>query len=85
VTLSFPNSTRSYDASNQCVRFVGYDGIFQVFFSVTEKAISKTRLATEEEYLMAFDASLAAIQAAATRKYESTRTNMYALTPSDFR
>jgi hypothetical protein len=84
VALSFPNLARSYDSKNQCVRFVGYDGMFQVFFSIAIAAISNTRLETEEDYLKAFDGSRAAILTVATRKYTSSRTNIYALTPNDF-
>jgi hypothetical protein len=85
VALAFPNSARSYDAKNQCVRFVGYDGMFQVFFSIAVSAISDTRLKTEEDCLEAFDVARASILTVATRKYEATRTNMCALTPGDFR
>lgn len=84
VALSFPNLARSYDTKNQCVRFVGYDGMFQVFFSIAVTAISNTRLESEEDYLKAFDGSRAAIQTVATRKYESSRANVYSLTTRDF-
>ena len=86
MTLAFPNSTRSYDAKNGCVRFIGYDGMFQIFFSVAVDAVSEKRFEAnqEENYLKAFDKSRTAIQTVAAKLYGRTRSNMYSITAADF-
>jgi hypothetical protein len=35
--ISFPNEARSFDDKNRCVRFIGYDGMFEIkFYLATE-------------------------------------------------
>ena len=56
MALTFPNRSRSYDAAGRRIRFVGYDGMFEVAFFVETGAIAKAVL-NETGYLEAFDAA----------------------------
>ena len=38
MTLTFPNRSRSFDEARRCVRFVGYDGMFEVQYLVDSTA-----------------------------------------------
>ncbi len=86
MSLTFPNSSRSYDARNGRVRFIGHDGMFQISFSVATDALSRknaTQPNTEDEFLAAFDAARARIQDVASKAYAKTRKSSYALTSAD--
>jgi hypothetical protein len=83
MALTFPNASRSYDAAGRRVRFVGYDGMFQVAFFVETAAIAKASL-NESGYLEAFDAARTSIQEIARKAYSNSRKNMYVLTKTDF-
>lgn len=86
--LTFPNRARSYDASRRRVRFIGYDGMFEVPFFVETDAISKGGSSgerSESEYLAAFDAARAAITDVAREVYSRGRKTVYLLTAADFR
>ena len=88
MALNFPNRSRSYDAAGKRVRFIGYDGLFQVPFSVDIDAfakVSSTPESAEDEYLAAFDAARISIQGVAMKAYSHGRKNMYVLTATDFR
>jgi len=41
MALSFPNQSRSYDATLRAVRFWGHDGAMEVSFFVTEDALKR--------------------------------------------
>jgi Protein of unknown function (DUF1488) len=84
VALTFPNASRSYDAAGKRVRFVGYDGMFEVAFFVEAAAIANASL-SEIGYLQAFDAARDSIQDVAREAYANSRKNMYVLKPADFR
>jgi hypothetical protein len=83
MALTFPNASRSYDAAGRRVRFVGYDGMFQVSFFVETTAIAKAAL-NETGYLQAFDAARTSIQDIARKAYTNSHKNMYVLTQADF-
>lgn len=84
MTLTFPNRSRSFDEARRCVRFVGYDGMFEVQYLVDSTALRVSpSAATEAKCLAAFDAARTAIQDAAARKYEGRRQLPYVLTASD--
>jgi hypothetical protein len=83
MALTFPNRSRSYDAAGKRVRFVGYDGMFQVAFFVETGAIAKASL-SEDGYLQAFDAARDSILDAARQAYTNNRKNMYVLSKADF-
>jgi hypothetical protein len=84
MALTFPNRSRSYDAAGKRVRFVGYDGMFEVAFFVEAGAIAKASL-SETGYLQAFDEARNSIQDVAREAYANSRKNMYVLKPTDFR
>lgn len=83
MALTFPNVSRSYDAVGKRVRFVGYDGMFQVAFFVETAALAKASL-NETGYLQAFDAARTSIQDIARKAYSHGHKNMYVLTRADF-
>ena len=83
MALTFPNRSRSYDAAGRRIRFVGYDGMFEVAFYVETGAIAKAVL-NETGYLEAFDAARTAIQDVAREAYANGRKNMYVLKTADF-
>jgi hypothetical protein len=83
MALTFPNRSRSYDAAGKRVRFIGYDGMFEVAFFVEAGAIAKASL-SEDGYLQAFDAARDSIQDVAREAYANSRKNMYVLTKADF-
>lgn len=84
--LTFPNPSRSFDRSKNAVRFLGYDGMFQVSFFVQASALSGVSNAvTETECLAAFDNARKAIQDVASEVYSHGRNNFYLLTRADFR
>lgn len=82
MALQFPNTKRSFDPDGDCVRFVGYDGVFQVFFSVSVSALAP-KARTEDSYLKAFDASVAKVHEVAAKFYSRSRKNNYRLTSID--
>jgi hypothetical protein len=87
MTLTFPNRSRSYDTAHERVRFLGYDGLFEVPFFIEAAAFSNARSNThsaEEDYLAAFDAARGTILDVARQVYSYGRKNMYVLTPADF-
>ncbi|MEK1888702.1 MAG: DUF1488 domain-containing protein [Phyllobacterium sp.] len=85
MTLTFPNRSRSYDTAHQRVRFLGYDGLFEVPFFIEAAAFPGATHAAEEDCLAAFDAERAMILDVARRVYSYGRKNMYVLTPADFK
>jgi hypothetical protein len=88
MALNFPNRSRSYDAAGKRVRFIGYDGLFQVPFFVDIDAFAKVTATTdmaEDDYLAAFDAARTSIQDVALKAYAQGRKTMYVLTATDFR
>lgn len=86
MTLMFPNRSRSYDDVAHVVRFVGYDGMFEVRIGVQIDALAmgpQTTARTDVDYLAAFDAARGTIQEAARAVYAKHRTNMFVLTLAD--
>ncbi|MBB3454075.1 hypothetical protein FHT86_002331 [Rhizobium sp. BK313] len=83
MSLSFPNRSRSYDASARRIRFIGHDGMFEVPFLVDADVFPNAN--TEAGYLAAFDAGRDAIQKVAIKAYGYTRRRLYVLTANDFR
>ncbi|HEY0122825.1 MAG TPA: DUF1488 domain-containing protein [Rhizobium sp.] len=83
MSLSFPNRSRSYDASARRIRFIGHDGMFEVPFLVEADVFPEAN--TEAGYLAAFDAARDAVQQVAMKAYGYARRRMYILTANDFR
>jgi GDP-D-mannose dehydratase len=87
MTLSFPNRSRSYDATRRAVRFWGHDSAMEASFFVTEdalKQIEPTARLEEVSLLGAFDANRDLIYATATKVYARGRKGSYELIGSDF-
>ncbi len=87
MALSFPNDSRSYDATRRAVRFWGYDTAMEASYFVTEGALKKVRpdVALDQEgALRAFDDNRTLIYAAAAKVYARGRKGSYDLIGSDF-
>ena len=88
MTLMFPNRSRSFDEARKAIRFLGYDGMFQVPFLVEVAALAKktgSPKTTEADCLAAFDAARASILEIAQKVYSHGRRTNYVLTAADFR
>ncbi len=86
MALSFPNSSRSYDARKRCVRFWAHDASFEVPFFVAADALSRVdpdATADEPGMLSAFDLNRDRIFAAAGRAYARDRRGSYTLSAAD--
>jgi hypothetical protein len=85
MALSFPNRSRSFDEARKAVRFLGYDGMFEVPFVVQAEALSGDRssVLTEADCLAAFDAARDSIYDVARKVYARGRSTT--LTSADFR
>ena len=87
MALTFPNLSRSYDEAGQRIRFLGYDGMFQISFFLTIEALSKSTSkasTAEADCLAAFDAARGSIYSVAQKAYSKGRKNMHVLTSADF-
>jgi hypothetical protein len=76
MTISFPNSSRSYDATRQAVRFWGYDRSMESSFFVTVDALRRLQpnLSFDaDDLLRAFDVNRERIHAIAARVYARGR------------
>jgi hypothetical protein len=87
VALSFPNASRSYDATRQAVRFWGYDSAMERSFFITHDALKRVQpdmQFNETDVLDAFDANRELICAAAVKVYARGQRGSYELASSDF-
>jgi hypothetical protein len=87
MALSFPNASRSYDATRRAVRFWGYDSTMETSFFLTEDALKRIRPGVardQEDALQAFDDNRTLIYAAADRVYARGHKGSYELVGSDF-
>ena len=88
MALTFPNNSRSYDETKHRIRFLGYDGMFEVKFFVEIDALSKAMhkvVAGESALLEGFDSVRDDILDVAQQAYSNGRgKTMYVLTPTDF-
>lgn len=85
--IRFPNEARSFDDKNRCVRFSGYDGMFEVKFYLATDVLAcgkAHRHASESDYLTTFDASRRKILKVATNAYLSAQSNSISLSLRDF-
>jgi hypothetical protein len=87
MTLTFPNPSRSFDEARNAVRFLGYDGMFEVRFFVEAAALGTlgSHTLTEAYCLAAFDAARNSVYKVAQKAYTKGRRNAYVLTVADFR
>jgi hypothetical protein len=87
MALSFPNRSRSYDATRRAVRFWGHDSAMEASFFVTEDALKRVQpnmRLDEVGLLEAFDANRALIYAAAAKVYRRGHRGSYDLIAADF-
>jgi Protein of unknown function (DUF1488) len=87
VTLSFPNQSRSYDATLRAVRFWGHDGAMEASFFVGEDALQRIQPGIQSDeagLLSAFDSHRHLIHAAALKVYKRGRKGLYELMVADF-
>ena len=89
MRLSFPNPSRSFDASKSCVLFWGYDSAIEVSFFVEANALIRLCpeiSGAETAFLKAFDAARNRIHEVADKVYVRDRKGSYAyiLAADDF-
>jgi Protein of unknown function (DUF1488) len=87
MTLSFPNHSRSYDATRQAVRFWGHDSAMEASFFVMADALRKIQPGVqpdEASLLRAFDLNRDLICATAARIFKRGSRGSYDLVASDF-
>lgn len=87
MTLSFPNRSRSYDATRHAVRFWGHDGAMEASFFMTADALKRIQPDAsfdESGLLRAFDSNRNLIQTAAAKVYGRGRRGSYDLITADF-
>jgi hypothetical protein len=88
MTLTFPNSARSFDEAARRIRFLGHDGMFEIRFLIEVDALKIEQpqaKASERDYLAAFDRIRTRILEVAMKVYASKRRNLIVLGPADFR
>jgi hypothetical protein len=86
MAVSFPNESRSYDATRCAVRFWGYDSAMEASFFVSEEALKRLQpnlRFDEAAFLRAFDANRALICAAAAKVYQRGRKGSYNIVTAD--
>lgn len=87
MQLKFPNPSRSYNASKQCVNFRGYDTLFEVHFHLAQSALGRLgphEPQDEAGVLAAFDRHRGRIERAANEAYRRGRGPVVILTAADF-
>lgn len=88
MTLAFPNPTRNFDPTVNCVRFSGHDSAIEVSFFVEVSALVKLYpelIQQEPEILDAFDTQIETIHKAATKAYgQNKRKYVCTLSPDNF-
>ncbi|MBX5155324.1 DUF1488 domain-containing protein [Rhizobium lentis] len=86
--ISFPNEARNFDDRNRCIRFTGYDRMFEIKFYLATEVLAcekSHRNASEADYLTAFDALRPRILKAATSAFSKARSSAITLDPAHFR
>ena len=86
MSLAFPNSSRSYDATRRAVHFWGHDTAMEWSFFVTAEALQRVQPAMVQDeagMLGAFDSNRDRICAAAVKLYARGRKGSYELGAAD--
>jgi hypothetical protein len=86
MAVSFPNESRSYDATRCAVRFWGYDSAMEASFFVSEEALKRLQPGMrfdEASFLHAFDVNRALICAAAAKVFQRGRKGSYNIVTTD--
>jgi hypothetical protein len=87
MTLSFPNQSRSYDATRHAVRFWGHDSAMEASFFVNAEALKRIKpdMQFDEAGLLgAFDLNRKLIYATAAKVYDRSHKGSYDLIAADF-
>ncbi|MGP0095235.1 MAG: DUF1488 domain-containing protein [Xanthobacteraceae bacterium] len=87
MALSFPNQSRSYDATRRAVRFWGHDSAMEASFFVNEEALKRIQpdmRFDEAGILGAFDLNRDLIYATAAKVYGRGHKGSYDLIAADF-
>jgi len=87
MALSFPNQSRSYDATRHAVRFWGYDKAMETSFYVMADALRFLQpgtLSDEVGLLNAFDSNRDVICSTAAKVFARGNKGSYDLISSDF-
>jgi len=87
MPISFPNQSRSYDATRRAVRFWGHDSAMEASFFVNEDALKRIQpdmRLDEAGLLSAFDLNRDLIYATAAKVYRRGHKGSYDITPADF-
>jgi hypothetical protein len=87
MTISFPNQSRSFDATRRAVRFWGYDSAMEASFFIEEEALRRIQpgvLSDEGSLLAVFDAHRESIFATAAKVYARRHKGSYDLIAADF-
>ncbi|PWW01662.1 uncharacterized protein DUF1488 [Hoeflea marina] len=85
--LQFPNRSRSLDNDGLAIRFSGYDGMFEIRFSmdlVTLERLTGAPAAADDASLTAFDGIRTKVETVAIKTYQRSRKSSYRLAASDF-
>jgi Protein of unknown function (DUF1488) len=84
-TVTFPNLSRSYDATRHAVRFWGYDRSMESSFYVSAEALAHIQPNAREaaDLLRVFDINRDRIHAAAARVYARGHRGSYDLNAAD--
>lgn len=91
MTIGFPNPSRSFDSGREAVGFKGHDGMFEISFFVETTALARAGgsrgagMASEAEYLAAFDAARGSVLDAARQAYSGPKRPFYMVTAAHFR
>lgn len=86
MAITFPNRSRSYDATRQAVRFWGYDRSMESSFFIMADALKQMQPSLRFEaidILRAFDANRERIYAIAAKVYARGRKGSYDLNAAD--
>ncbi len=87
MALSFPNQSRSFDATRQAVRFWGYENAMEASFFVAVDALRRLEPRTtldESGFLRTFDQHRDLICSTATKVFARGYRGSYNLWSSDF-
>ncbi len=86
MALSFPNPSRSFDPTVNCVRFSGHDSAIEVSFFLEIDALEKIYpelIQLESEIFDAFDTQIEKIHKAATKAYGQNKRKYVCVLSSD--
>ncbi len=87
MKLTFPNASRSYNAIQHSIRFVGHFAIFEITFDIEQAALirmSPSAASDEASLLDVFDANRPKIEAVANTVYWRIRKDYCQLSARDF-